>query len=110
MELNGQLRRIVWRLGRKLYCTARGEGANQMDINGEAYVQERVLAAAKPGETLTVFDVGANLGEWTQSLIDQGLRDREKALDASTADAVEDAGESSAHVLDDSTGGREAVV
>ena len=46
----------------------------------------------------------------TQSLIDQGLRDREKALDASTADAVEDAGESSANVLDDSTGGCEAVI
>lgn len=46
----------------------------------------------------------------TQSLIDQGLRDREKALDASIADAVEDAGESSANVLDDSTGGCEAVI
>ncbi len=68
MEMQGRLRRFVWRLGRKLYCTARGEGANQIDINGEAYVQERVLAAATSGETLTVFDVGANLGEWTQSL------------------------------------------
>lgn len=71
MELNGRARRAAWRLGRKLYCTARGEGANRMDINGEAYLQERVLAAAKPQESLTVFDVGANLGEWTQSFVDQ---------------------------------------
>ena len=71
MELDGQLRRYAWRLGRKLYCTARGEGANQIDINGEAYAQRRVLAMAKPGESITVFDAGANLGEWTQSLIEQ---------------------------------------
>lgn len=71
MELSGRTRRAVWRLGRKLYCAARGEGANRMDINGEAYVQRQVLAAKAPGDTLTVFDVGANLGEWTQSLLDQ---------------------------------------
>lgn len=67
-ELDGRVRRLLWRLGRKLYCTARGEGANQIDINGESYVQERVLAAAKVGEILTIFDVGANLGRWTESL------------------------------------------
>jgi len=71
MELNGRARRTAWRLGRKLYCAARGEGHNRMDVNGEAYVQGRVLKAAQAGERRTVFDVGANLGEWTQSLIDQ---------------------------------------
>jgi len=43
MELNGRARRAAWRLGRKLYCAARGEGANEIAINGEAYVQGRVV-------------------------------------------------------------------
>lgn len=80
MQLDGLARRVVWRLGRKLYCAARGEGANRIDVNGEAYVQRRVLAATGPGERLTVFDVGANLGEWTQSLIGQFQPDQAAAV------------------------------
>lgn len=71
MELNGRARRAAWRIGRKLYCTARGEGANEMAINGEAYVQASVLRGAGASASLIVFDVGANLGAWTQSLLDQ---------------------------------------
>jgi len=71
MELTGSARRVAWRLGRKLYRAARGEGTNRIDINGEAYVQRQVIAAAVPDDNLTVFDVGASLGEWTQSLLGQ---------------------------------------
>ena len=72
--------RVVWRLGRKIYCFARGEGANQIDLNGEAYVQKRVLGSAGPGEKIVVFDVGANVGEWTQALIQQIESDRGQDL------------------------------
>lgn len=68
-ELSEAARRVAWRVGRRLYCAARGEGANRMAVNGESYVQGRLLAAAD--RPLTVLDVGANIGDWTQSLLDQ---------------------------------------
>ncbi len=71
MRLSGRLRRVAWRLGRKIYCAARGETANQMRLNGEMYAQRCVLGAQHSDERLTVFDVGANLGDWSQALLDQ---------------------------------------
>lgn len=68
IELRGPARRYVWRLGRKLYCAARGEGANRIEINGEAYVQRCVIAGTGSAAA-TVFDVGANLGDWTESWV-----------------------------------------
>ena len=44
--------------------------ANDLATNGETYVQACVLAAAGGGPT-TVFDVGANQGEWTRALLRQ---------------------------------------
>ena len=65
------LRRLVWRAGRRLYCAARGEPRrNSIAVNGEAYVQQCVVAALAPGETLTAFDIGAYHGEWSLSLLD----------------------------------------
>jgi len=64
------LRRFGWRLGRRLYCAARGEPhPNIIASNGEAYVQRCVAAAVLPN-ALTVCDIGANKGEWTLSLLD----------------------------------------
>lgn len=59
-------RRLAWRAGRGLYCWARREPRTD-DINsdGETYVQRQVIAAAKSDEVLTVLDIGANLGDWT---------------------------------------------
>lgn len=68
-KLRGRMRRLVWRLGRTLYCAARGEGANAIERNGEAYVQRCVITGANRNEELVVFDVGGNLGEWTASFI-----------------------------------------
>ena len=43
-----------------------------MASNGEGYVQSRVLSNTKVSTSpLTVFDVGANTGEWTKSLLFQ---------------------------------------
>jgi FkbM family methyltransferase len=65
------LRRFAWRAGRRLYSAARGEPRiNAIGVNGEAYVQRRVAAALACKASPIVFDVGANEGEWTLSLLD----------------------------------------
>jgi FkbM family methyltransferase len=61
---------LSWRIGRALYLAARGEGANDMNTNGERLVVERVatlLARSKgTGHKPVFIDCGANLGEWTE--------------------------------------------
>ncbi len=69
---SGSSRRLMWRAGRYLYRRARGEVANNIETNGEAYVQASVLAGAGTSKMpLTVFDVGANLGEWARLFLSQ---------------------------------------
>ena len=63
-------RRFSWRTGRWLYTLARGHTGNDMAVNGEARLQEMVLAAAQSqGRALTVCDVGANLGDWSDMML-----------------------------------------
>lgn len=63
-------RRFVWRAGRAMYCLARGDAQpNNIRDNGEADVQAWVVRALPPGVTLRAFDIGANRGEWTLSLL-----------------------------------------
>ena len=62
--------RLKWRLGRKLYCDARGEQTSgDMKRNGEAFLQRCVLANAPADAPIVAFDVGANQGEWTCALL-----------------------------------------
>ena len=76
-------RRLSWRLGRALYLEARGDAGWWLDFeaSGEALLQRRALEhfAASPGP-LVIFDVGANVGDWTLALLDRaaamGLADR----------------------------------
>src|SRR5687768_6954490 len=66
------LRRLAWRLGRRIYCHARGDIANDMANNGEAYVQAAVLKGTGClGGPLIVLDIGANAGDWTQLFLSQ---------------------------------------
>lgn len=65
-------RRFFWRLGRRLYMMARHDFNNRLTTNGEIRLQHEVLAllynrSVKP----VIFDVGANIGDWTLSLIGQ---------------------------------------
>ena len=72
-------RRLLWRIGRNLYCRARNEVvANNIATNGETYVQACVLqgVSRSANRPLTVFDVGANLGEWTRQLLAQLPQER----------------------------------
>lgn len=60
-------RRNLVRLARSLTMASRLDVANQMESNGERLVQRIVLQhCAKP---FTVFDVGANAGAWSASLL-----------------------------------------
>lgn len=64
-------RRSSWRIGRWLYSSARGQTANNMAANGEAFLQKMVVNAVQPEDRLiTVCDVGANLGDWSQMMLD----------------------------------------
>ncbi len=61
-------RRTLWRIGRSAYFLARRDVGNHMETNGERTLQEAVCAAAV--EPVVVFDVGANIGKWSVSLLD----------------------------------------
>ena len=57
------IRNIMWRLGRKIYTYARGDGLNDPGINGEYWLLQHLLNASSSPQLL--FDVGANKGNWT---------------------------------------------
>lgn len=70
---------LLYRVGRKMYMRARGEVPNDMHANGELLVQRSVLAVAGLDE-LVIFDVGANVGDWTRQLLaeEKKLGDRHR--------------------------------
>lgn len=80
-------RRASYRIGRALYSNARGEVHNDMMTNGEMLVQNCVVDAWKKewvGEQrLVVFDVGANVGDWSSALLSllTKSRDMSEAVD-----------------------------
>lgn len=60
------LRRAAWRFGRKIYADARGECQNSILLNGELMVQRAAIdACGKAGRPAILFDIGANVGDWT---------------------------------------------
>lgn len=66
-------RRAAYRIGRALYQKARGELTNDIASNGEMFVQKCVVEAWRRahvgGQRLVVFDVGANVGDWSSALL-----------------------------------------
>lgn len=70
------LRTILWRLGRKTYTYARGDGVNDPRTNGEYWLLGHVLRATAGAKVL--LDVGANRGEWTAQALQ--LADSSQAL------------------------------
>lgn len=63
-------RRNLVRLARFLSNEARLDVQNDPSSNGEHAVQLQVLRKNKNQERLCVFDVGANVGHWTQSFLE----------------------------------------
>src|SRR5690242_3388359 len=63
-------RKMVWRIGRSLYMHARADSLNVMAANGETLMQEQLLRACVNNRIRPViFDIGANVGEWSLSLL-----------------------------------------
>lgn len=68
--LGGWNRRLAWKVGRRLYMLARHEVPDRFNTNGEALLQEHILRIAQQRSVdAVILDVGANVGEWTRSLI-----------------------------------------
>lgn len=76
-------RRNIYRLGRALYLSARGDSAHDMMSNGESLIQKCVVNAWRSGalgeSRLVVFDVGANIGDWSAALLEH-LRDSSETV------------------------------
>lgn len=66
-------RRHLYRLGRFLFNYARLDLQNDMEINGELYVQQVALGSAAQSP-LVCFDVGANVGLWSKALLQEANR------------------------------------
>ena len=64
-------RRTAWRASRAFYMAARGETPNGIDVNGEADLIRACVAAADPARGFAAIDVGANLGAWSQVVLDE---------------------------------------
>lgn len=63
-------RRATWRIGRSLYLQARADSANFINHNGERLMQRQLLRACSTNRIQPViFDVGANVGDWSLSLL-----------------------------------------
>ncbi len=59
-------RRTLWRFGRLLYLKARADSKNDMRTNGELLLQRHVCKIFEEVTgKLVIFDVGANVGDWT---------------------------------------------
>jgi FkbM family methyltransferase len=70
--------RTAYRLGRSIYMHARGDIPNDINRNGELLVQKSVIAAiakSPDNDGFAIFDVGANVGDWTNSFL-LGLKDK----------------------------------
>lgn len=61
-------RRNLVRLGRLISLEARLDSANDMASNGELMVQDTLLASTS-GAPMIVFDVGANVGDWSRHFL-----------------------------------------
>ena len=59
-------RRLIWRIGRKMYMVARLEMSNISDQNGEYWLLEQVIKKQN-GQNSVLIDIGANRGDWTQA-------------------------------------------
>lgn len=61
---------LSWRVGRKIYMASRGEQANKPESNGEYALLREAINRSPNGATL--FDIGANRGEWTLKSLELG--------------------------------------
>ncbi len=71
------IRRLKWRLGRRLYMDARGEPrSNLPDSSDERYAQQALLTGTTLVSQLVVMDVGANKGQWSNQFLNLAPKER----------------------------------
>ena len=70
MRLSPSIRRLQWRVGRRLYAGARGEPRRNLATdNGETYLQRAVIEATAAERAVCFMDIGANQGDWSLPLL-----------------------------------------
>ncbi|MEM7004588.1 MAG: FkbM family methyltransferase [Pseudomonadota bacterium] len=70
MTRHQALKRLTWRIGRKIYMSARQEERfGAINRNGEAYAIRNMISHTNGMDQLVVFDIGANQGDWTKQLL-----------------------------------------
>lgn len=61
----------TYRLGRSLYIYARKESSVNIKTDGEERIQRELIKLLSKEDSATVFDIGANVGDWTISLLEK---------------------------------------
>ena len=85
-----RMRRLLWRIGRRLYMIARGEPLRNLpESSGEIYMQTAVAKALAPLKESVVFDVGANLGQWSTQYLNTANASTGYAMDGLIQHAFE---------------------
>lgn len=74
--MSDAIRRLGWRLGRKLYCWARGDIPNNPARNGEYWLLKQLIHNSVG--PITLLDVGANIGDWTLQALTLGQADEKR--------------------------------
>ena len=64
------IRSLIWRIGRRLYITARRDCPNNPENNGEYWLLEKLLSDHPKTNIPTLIDIGANRGDWTAKAIE----------------------------------------
>lgn len=62
------IRSFIWRLGRRLYCWARREISSGFEKNGEHWLLQNVLVDADRNKPTVLLDIGAYMGNWSESV------------------------------------------
>lgn len=62
-------RRRVVRAARFIHRRACLDGPNDMDTNGEIWLQHQVVGMSPPAKRILVLDVGANVGRWSSAML-----------------------------------------
>lgn len=72
-KLHRATRTFSWRIGRYFYMRGRGDVGNTPQSNGEFALQQKLLQLPTH-EPRVWFDVGANIGKWTEEAVVQASR------------------------------------
>jgi FkbM family methyltransferase len=69
MSIHSTYYSLLWKFGRRLYMIARNDLTLTPEKNGEYWIQEKLVASFPENYNFVVFDIGANIGEWSSSII-----------------------------------------